>query len=125
MIKLHSDIDSQLLCNTIVAGMQENNAHKITVLDLRQTRGAVTDFFVICSGESSTQVEGIAESVRRFTSKALQEKPWHVEGEENGEWVLMDYVSVVVHIFQKHIREYYDIESLWGDAKITQIANKF
>ena len=58
-------------------------------------------------------------------SKELKEKPWHVEGTENGEWVLMDYVNVVVHVFQKHIREYYNIESLWGDAKITSIACKY
>lgn len=121
MIKIHQDVDSQLLCNTIVAGMQENSAHSITVLDLRQTRGAVTDFFVICSGESSTQVEGIAESVRRFTSKALQEKPWHVEGKGNSEWVLLDYVNVVAHVFYKDVRHYYDLEDLWSDAKRTDI----
>jgi ribosome-associated protein len=121
MVKLHNKIDSQLLCNSIVAGMQENNGHRITVLDLRDVRGAVTDFFVICSGDSSTQVEGIAESVRRFTSKALKEKPWHVEGKGNSEWVLLDYVNVVVHIFYKDIREFYDLEDLWADAKRTDI----
>lgn len=121
MIKIHKDINSQLLCDTIVEGMQENKAKKITVLDLRHVKGAVTDFFVICSGESSTQVEGIAESVRRFTSKALKEKPWHVEGKGNAEWVLLDYVNVVAHIFYREIRDYYDLEDLWADAKRTDV----
>lgn len=121
MIKIHHDVDSQLLCNTIVAGMQENNAHAITVLDLRKIKGAVTDFFVICSGESSTQVEGIAESVRRFTSKALKEKPWHVEGKGNSEWVLLDYVNVVAHVFYRDVRKFYDLEDLWADAERTDI----
>ena len=62
-------------------------------------------------------------SVQKIVSKTIQDKPWHVEGSENGEWVLLDYVNVVVHVFQKHIREYYDIESLWGDAKVTAISS--
>jgi ribosome-associated protein len=121
MIKVHKNIDSQLLCDTIVSGMQENKAKKITVLDLRKITGAVTDFFVICSGDSSTQVEGIAESVRRSTSKILKEKPWHVEGKGNAEWVLLDYVNVVAHVFYREVRDYYDLEDLWADAKRTDI----
>lgn len=121
MIKLHQQIDSELLCSTIVSGMQDNKAKSITVLDLREVKGAVTDFFVICSGESSTQVEGIAESVRRSTSKALKEKPWHIEGKGNAEWVLLDYVSVVAHVFYKDIRSFYDLEDLWADAKRTDL----
>jgi ribosome-associated protein len=121
MIKIHQQIDSELLCNTIVSGMQDNKAHSITVLDLREVKGAVTDFFVICSGESTTQVEGIADAVRRSTSKALKEKPWHVEGKGNAEWVLLDYVSVVAHIFYKDVRKFYDLEDLWADGKRTDI----
>jgi ribosome-associated protein len=121
MNKKHRVLDSQLLCNTIVSGMQENNAQGITVLDLRNIKGSVTDFFVICSGESSTQVEGIADSVRRFTSKALKEKPWHVEGKRNAQWILLDYVNVVAHIFYKDVRKFYDLEDLWADAERTDI----
>jgi ribosome-associated protein len=121
MNKKHRVLDSQLLCNTIVSGMQENNAQGITVLDLRKIKGAVTDFFVICSGESSTQVEGIADSVRRFTSKALKEKPWHVEGKRNAQWILLDYINVVAHIFYKDVRKFYDLEDLWADAERTDI----
>uniref|UniRef100_UPI00404A0860 ribosome silencing factor n=2 Tax=Flavobacteriaceae TaxID=49546 RepID=UPI00404A0860 len=95
------------------------------ILDLREIENTVCDYFVICNGNSNTQVNAIVGSVQKVVSKELKEKPWHVEGEQNGEWVLMDYVSIVVHVFQKHIREYYNIESLWGDAKITTIDTNY
>ncbi len=113
------------LLTLIIKGIEDVKGLDINVLDLRGIENTVCDYFVICTGGSNTQVNAISGSVQKVVSKEVHEKPWHVEGEENGEWVLMDYVSIVVHIFQKHIREYYDIESLWGDAKITQIANKF
>lgn len=101
--------------------MQENKAKNITVLDLRQIPNAVTDFFVICSGESNVQVEGIASTVSRHTRKELQEKPWHQEGKTNSEWILLDYVSVVAHIFYKDARHFYELEDLWSDAIRTDI----
>lgn len=113
------------LLTLIIKGIEDVKGFDISILDLRGIENTVCDYFVICTGGSNTQVNAISGSVQKVVSKEVHEKPWHVEGEENGEWVLMDYVSIVVHIFQKHIREYYDIESLWGDAKITQIANKF
>jgi ribosome-associated protein len=123
MVKLHQDIDSKILCDTIVEGMQENKAKDITILDLRNVKGAVCDYFVICSGESSTQVEGIADSVVRFTRKTLKERPWHIEGKRNSEWVLMDYVNVVAHVFYRDARSFYDLEDLWADAVRTDIEN--
>ncbi len=123
MSKQHSDNDSQILCDTIVEGMQENKAKDIVVLDLREINSAVCDFFVICSGDSSTQVDGISSTVVRHTRKELSEKPWNVEGKNNKEWVLIDYVSVVAHVFYRETREFYDIEDLWADAKRTNIPN--
>ena len=70
-------------------------------------------------------MNAIVNSIQKQVSKTIKDKPWHVEGTDNAEWVLMDYVNVVVHVFQKHIREYYDIESLWGDAKTTQIETSY
>ena len=102
-------------------GLEDVKGNDINILDLREIENTVCDYFVICNGNSNTQVNAIVGSVQKVVSKELKEKPWHVEGEQNGEWVLMDYVSIVVHVFQKHIREYYNIESLWGDAKITTI----
>ncbi|MFN5983109.1 MAG: ribosome silencing factor [Fluviicola sp.] len=121
MYKIKTDIDSKVLCDAIVEGMQENKAKDIVVLDLRGIDSAVTDFFVICSGESNVQVDGIANTVQRYTRKELQERPWHQEGKTNSEWILLDYVSVVAHIFYKDARSFYDIEDLWSDAKRTNI----
>ncbi len=117
------DNESQLLADTIVEGMQENKAHDIVVLDLREIDSAVCDFFVICSGESSTQVDGISSSVLRHTRKEIGEKPYRTEGKKNSEWVLMDFVSVVAHVFYKDTREFFDLEDLWADEKRTDIPN--
>lgn len=123
MYKVKKDVNSQVLCDAIVEGMQENKAKDIVVLDLREIPNSVCDFFVICSGESTTQVDGISNSVTRFTRKELQEKPWHIEGKTNSEWILLDYISVVAHIFYKDARSFYDLEDLWADAKRTDIPN--
>ncbi len=117
------NVTSKLLCDTIVEGMQENKAKDIVVLDLRKIPNTVTDYFVICTGESSTQIDGITNSIVRHTRKEIQERPWHQEGKGTTEWVLLDYVSVVAHIFYKSARTHYDIEDLWSDAKRTDIPN--
>lgn len=113
------------LITNIIQGIEDVKGTKIKIIDLREIENTVCDYFIVCSGNSNTQVDAIESSIRKVVSKALKDKPWHVEGLENSEWVLMDYVDVVVHIFQKHIREYYDIESLWGDAKITSIESNY
>jgi ribosome-associated protein len=109
------------LITAIIKGIEEIKGSDIQLFDLREIENTVTNYFIICTGNSNTQVKAISQSVQKIVSKELKDKPWHIEGEGNAEWILMDYVNVVVHIFQKHIREYYDIESLWGDAKITTI----
>lgn len=109
----------------IIEGIEEVKGQHIDLLDLRDIENTVCDYFIICNGTSNTQVAAIVNSVQKTVSKSIQEKPWHIEGMENQEWVLMDYINVVVHVFQKQIREYYDIESLWGDAKITTIASSY
>lgn len=109
------------LIATIIQGIEEVKGEDIQLLDLREIDNTVCDYFIVCSGTSNTQVNAISGSVQKIVSKELKDKPWHIEGQSNAEWVLMDYVNVVVHIFQKQFREYYDIESLWGDAKITEI----
>ena len=113
------------LITTIIGGIEEVKGKEITILDLREIENTVCDYFIVCEGTSNTQVNAIVSSIQKQVSKTLKDKPWHIEGSENAEWVLMDYVNVVVHVFQKHIREYYDIESLWGDAKTTQIETSY
>jgi ribosome-associated protein len=113
------------LLASIIKGIEDVKGLDIDILDLRGIENSVCDYFVICNGNSNTQVNAIIGSIQKGVSKELKDKPWQVEGADVGEWVLMDYVNIVVHVFQKHIREYYNIESLWGDAKITSIENKF
>ncbi|HRN99741.1 MAG TPA: ribosome silencing factor [Flavobacterium sp.] len=112
------------LLTGIIKGIEEVKGNEIDILDLRDIDTAVCDYFVICTGSSNTHVNAIVNSIQKIVSREIKDKPWHVEGTDNAEWVLMDYVSIVVHVFQKSIREYYNIESLWGDAKITSIATK-
>lgn len=119
MAKTTSSADQ--LITYILKGIEEVKGKDINILDLREIENTVCDYFIICNGTSNTQVNAIVNSIQKIVSREIKDKPWHVEGTENAEWVLMDYVNVVVHVFQKHIREYYDIEGLWGDAKVTAI----
>ena len=119
------EIETDQLITQIIRGIEEVKGQDIEILDLRDIENTVCDYFIICNGNSNTQVNAIVNSIQKTVSKELKDKPWHVEGTDNAEWVLMDYVNIVVHVFQKHIREYYNIESLWGDAKITTIENKY
>ncbi|AZQ57522.1 ribosome silencing factor [Maribacter sp. MJ134] len=109
------------LITLILQGIEEVKGHHINLLDLREIENTVCDYFIICNGTSNTHVNAIVGSIQKTVSKAIQDKPWHIEGEDNAEWILMDYVNVVVHVFQKQVREFYDIEGLWGDAKFTTI----
>lgn len=114
-------VSADNLISVILKGIDDVKGEDIQLIDLREIENTVCDYFIVCSGNSNTQVNAISGSVQKIVSKELRDKPWHIEGKDNSEWVLMDYVNVVVHIFQKHIRDFYDIESLWGDAKITKI----
>jgi len=121
MPKKKKGADSEKLSKAIVKGMQEKKASEIVVMDLREVKNAVADFFVICSGNSDKQLEAIADSVDEEVFKALKEKPWHIEGKNNKEWMILDYIDVVSHIFKKDKRQFYALEKLWGDAEITEI----
>jgi ribosome-associated protein len=114
-----------LLIAAIVDAIEDIKGEDIRILDLRDIENAVCKYFIICSGSSNTQVNALAGSVQKKVSKSLREKPFQVEGTESAEWVLLDYIDIVVHIFQKSVRDYYDIESLWGDAKLTEIASNY
>jgi ribosome-associated protein len=123
MAKKRKGVSSEKLSETIVRGMQEKKATHIVVMDLRKVKNAVADFFVICSGNSDRQLDAIADSVDEEVYKALKENPWHTEGKNNKEWMLLDYIDVVVHVFRKDRREFYALERLWGDADIKEIAD--
>ena len=121
MAKKKSNSDE--LISKIISGVEDVKGIDISLLDLRDIENTVCSYFIVCSGSSNTHVNPIVSSVLKTVSKELREKPFHTEGLKNSEWVLIDYVNIVVHVFQKPIREYYNIEELWGDAKTTQIAS--
>ena len=114
---------SDILLETIIEGIREVKGIDTSILDLKKIETAVCKYFVICSGTSNTHVSSIADSVKKNVSKEVQEKPWHIEGLNTSEWVLIDYSDIVVHVFQEETREFYRLEDLWGDAKIRTIEN--
>jgi ribosome-associated protein len=111
------------LITQVIKSIEDAKGIDISLLDLREIDNTVCDYFIICSGTSNTHVDAIAGKLSKDVSKVLKEKPWHTEGEQTAEWVLLDYVNVVVHVFQKPVREHYDLEGLWGDAKITNFTD--
>lgn len=118
------NVSSEALKEAIIKGMTELKAKDVICIDLRKVSGAVTDFFVICHGESSTHMEGIAGSIFKTVLEELNDRPWHSEGKQSAEWKLEDYVDVVAHIFHKDTRDFYDLEKLWGNAPIERIEEK-
>ena len=118
-------VNTDQLITEVITGIEDVKGENISILDLREIENTVCDYFIICEGSSNTQVRAISGSIQKKVSKSLKDKPWHVEGESNAEWILLDYVNIVVHVFQKQVREFYNLEGLWGDAKITNIENAY
>jgi ribosome-associated protein len=110
--------ESAYISELAIFGIQEKKGNDIVRLDLRNIFSSVSDYFVICHADSTTQVKAIANSVEDEIFKATQQEPWRKEGLEYGEWILLDYVDVVVHVFRTDKREFYGVEDLWGDAEI-------
>jgi ribosome-associated protein len=115
--------DSDTLADMVVRGMQDKKASDIVVLNLKELKNAVADYFIICSANSDTQLDAVARSVEEDVEKLTGESPWQTEGRTNREWVLLDYVDVVVHVFLRDRRQFYALEELWGDAEISYIEN--
>jgi ribosome-associated protein len=118
MIKNKALSESSYLSELAIHGIQEKKGNDIVRLDLRNLKSSVSDYFVICHADSGTQVKAIANSIEDEIFKATGQDPWRKEGLEHAEWILLDYVDVVVHIFKTDKREFYGVEDLWGDAEI-------
>ena len=116
--------DSDTLADLVVRGMQDKKASDIVVLNLKELKNAVADYFIICSANSDTQLDAVARSVEEEIEKVTGESPWQTEGRTNREWVLLDYVDVVVHVFLRDRRKFYALEELWGDANISYIESE-
>lgn len=109
------------LVDTIIDALKDLKAVDIVCVDLKNISGAVCKYFIICNGTSSTNVSSLADNVQDETLEKLGEKVWKKEGHQNAQWVLLDYADVVVHVFQKEYRDFYQLEQLWADANITRI----
>ncbi|HLG02674.1 MAG TPA: ribosome silencing factor [Bacteroidia bacterium] len=105
------------LALAVASGILEKKGENIVCLDLRNIENAVCDYFIICEGNSSIQVEAIADSVEETVKKRMHQRPYRSEGWQNALWILIDFVNVVVHVFQKDTRQFYNLESLWADAE--------
>lgn len=112
--------ESTQLADLTIKGLEEIKGLDIVLMDLRKVEGAICDYFVLCTGSSDRHVQALADSVMKMM-KEVKEKPVSREGYQLGEWILLDYISVIVHIFQKEKREFYRLENLWGDARFKQI----
>ncbi|MFZ4475851.1 MAG: ribosome silencing factor [Saprospiraceae bacterium] len=111
---------SEQLNQLIVEGIQDKKGKNIVQLDLRNLGDAPTDFFIICEGDSNTHVKAISDSIYKKVKESLETMPTHMEGSTNAKWILMDYFNTVVHVFYPETREFYEIEQLWSDAKMTE-----
>lgn len=111
------------LLDSIISGIQEKKGKNITTIDLRGMPGVICDYFVICEGNTPTQVAAVAQSVEHVVKTNLQESPIRVQGQQLAEWVGIDYGDIIVHIFLPAVRSFYNIDNLWSDAKITHIPN--
>ncbi len=122
-MKKRSD-GTEVLLSSIITGIFEKKGHDVLKIDLRKLENSIADYFIICHGTSTTQVDALCDSVEDTVREKAGEKPLHVEGLDNCFWVLLDYGNVVVHIFLEKYREFYSLESLWADAETEKMADK-
>ena len=113
----HQSDNVESVVATVVEAMDSVKGKEIVTLDLRETGTSVTDYFVICHAASKTQVDAIADKVIDQVMEKNHVKPYHVEGRDNTEWILIDFVDVVVHVFLQSARNFYQLEELWADAE--------
>ena len=110
------DIDTEELLDKIIKGIQDKKGKEIVSLNISKIENSLCDYFVICHGTSKTHIDSITDSIENKVKKELNEKPYHKEGLDNLTWVLIDYASIIIHIFQKEYRDFYNLEDLWADA---------
>lgn len=113
--------EAEKLIQQITEGIQDKKGKKIVIADLTQIDDTICNYFVICQGNSPSQVTAIVDSVKDFARKGAHVKPYSVDGLRNAEWVAMDYADVLVHVFLPEARNFYNLETLWADAKLTTI----
>ena len=107
----------------VIDCIQDIKGKNIVKIDLRHLDEAPTDFFIICEGESNTQVQAISNNIYKRLSEEANNKPFHIEGQQNAHWILLDYFNLVVHIFYKEARQFYQLEDLWSDGIFTEYSD--
>jgi len=120
---LKKNLNTESLTELIVDCIQDIKGKNIVRMDLRRIDEAPTDFFIVCEGESTTQISGIANNIEKRLKEELGLRPTHIEGKSVSNWVLVDYFDVVVHVFYPETRKFYEIEDLWSDSKVTEYQN--
>ncbi|MDX9747677.1 MAG: ribosome silencing factor [Paludibacter sp.] len=123
MKKRIKDLENEQIVKNIVEGIQERKGKEIVVVDMNRLKEAPCSYFVICEGDSTVHVNAVAHSIQEYVQEKIQVKPYAADGFENAEWIAMDYGQIIVHVFQRHARQYYDIEHLWADADLQKIEN--
>ena len=123
LIKENPPLSTEALNDLIVDSIQDIKGKNVMVLDLRKLDEAPTDYFIVCEGESNTQVKAISENIHLRLKKEANQPASHVEGKENSQWICMDYFTTVVHVFHKEARKFYELEELWNDAEFTEYEN--
>ncbi|MCE3227739.1 MAG: Iojap family protein [Bacteroidetes bacterium] len=113
--------ETSSLLDAIVEGMREKKARNIMIMNLSNIPNRAFDYFVICDADSKVHVESIADGIEETVLKLSGEKAYHSEGQQNSEWILIDYINIVAHVFLREMRDYYNLEALWGDAEVTLI----
>ncbi|HLW07312.1 MAG TPA: ribosome silencing factor [Marinilabiliaceae bacterium] len=117
MTERQGDMTTQQLVKAVVESIQEKKGGNISILDLTSIENTIASYFIVCDGTSNVHVDAIADSVEEYVKNQTDEKPFHVEGRRNAQWVLLDYLDVIVHVFQQPVREFYNLEELWADAE--------
>jgi ribosome-associated protein len=113
------------IVRSAIEGVSDIKGENLVLLDLRGLDNAVCDFFIVAEAQSTTQVNAMADAVHKRVREEASDKPWHVEGSQQSEWILMDYVSTVVHLFQREARAFYDLEGLWADAPSVALPQQY
>lgn len=123
MAKKTKSIEDEQIVEKIVEGIQERKGKDIVVVNMRKLKEAPCSYFVICEGDSNVHVNAVALSIKDFVQEQINVKPFAIDGFENCEWIAMDYGQIIVHVFQRPARAFYDIEHLWADAELQRIEN--
>jgi ribosome-associated protein len=124
-MNVFQDTDTEVIVDNIIEGIRDKKGKEIVCIDLSGLENSICQYFIICHGDSNTQVNAIAQGIEKVMEEKLNEKVWRKQGFENAQWILLDYIDVVVHIFQKEFRDFYNLEGLWADGVVNLIENEY